>query len=59
MNRKEENGKIIKHFADKSIEAPNGSFEEMVVFNLGIIASILVDISKSLAIIADKEESEE
>ena len=56
MNRKEENIEIIKHFHDKAIKKSNGSFEEMVVFNLGVIASMLADASKSLSIIADKEE---
>lgn len=30
----------------------------MVVFQLGVIATMLADISKSLAVIADKTESE-
>lgn len=33
---------------------PNGTYEEMVTFQLGVIASALIDISKSLAIIADE-----
>ena len=33
--------------------------EEMVAFQLGAIATMLADISSSLAILADKSESEE
>ena len=38
---------------------PSGTYEEMVVFQLGVIATMLADISKSLAVIADKAESEQ
>lgn len=38
---------------------PTGTYEEMVTFQLGAIATMLADISKSLAILADKAESED
>ena len=38
---------------------PTGTYEEMMTFQLGVIATMLADISKSLAVIADKAESED
>ena len=38
---------------------PNGNYEQMVTFQLGVIATMLTDISKSLAILADKAERKE
>lgn len=56
---KEENRMVIG-FMTKEVEAkPKGTYEEMVTFQLGVIASMLTDISKSLAIIADNVKSEE
>ena len=43
---------------EKAEANPKGTYEEMVSFQLGAIATMLTDISKSLAIIADKAESE-
>lgn len=58
MNRQEDN-RIVIDFMTKEAEAkPKGTYEEMVTFQLGAIATMLTDISKSLAIIADKTESE-
>lgn len=58
MNRQEDN-RIVIDFMTKEAEAkPKGTYEEMVTFQLGAIATMLTDISKSLAIIADKAESE-
>jgi len=37
---------------------PTGTYEEMVTFQLGTIATMLADISKSLAILADKAEKD-
>ena len=34
-------------------QKPTGTYEEMVTFQLGVIATMLADISKSLAILAD------
>lgn len=58
MKRQEEN-RITIDFMLKEVNAkPEGTYEEMVPFQLGAIATMLTDISKSLAIIADKTESE-
>lgn len=59
MTRFEENTKVID-FMTKEIESKSeGTYEGMVISQLGVIATMLADISKSLAIIADKAESEE
>lgn len=58
MSRMENNKKMIDHFKKQQEEYPEGSFEKMVVWNLALIGSCLADISKSLAVIADKAESE-
>lgn len=59
MKRQEENRMVIG-FMTKEVEAkPTGTYEEMVKFQLGVIATMLTDISKSLAIIADNVESED
>ena len=57
MNRQEENRIVIDFMTEKA--KPEGTYEEMVIFQLGVIATMLADISKSLAIIADKAESKE
>jgi len=44
---------------DKEQDKPTGTYEEMVTFQLGLIATMLADISKSLAILADKAEGSE
>ncbi len=59
MTRLEENRIVIDVMTKKAKSNPTGTYEEMVTFQLGIIATMLADISKSLAIIADKTESEE
>lgn len=53
MSRENENKEVIEHFIKAATEKPNGTFEEIAIFNLGVIATVLSDISKSLAIIAD------
>ena len=58
MTRLEENKMIIKEMTERAECKPAGTYEEMVVFQLGVIATMLADISKSLAIIVDKEGSE-
>lgn len=59
MKRQEENRMVIG-FMTKEVEVkPTGTYEEMVKFQLGAIATMLTDISKSLAIIADNVESED
>lgn len=59
MSRVKENQEIINMIIETSIEKPTGTFEELVTFHLGAIATMLADISKSLAILADRTESEE
>lgn len=58
MTRFEENRTVIKEALERAEAKPTGTYEEMVVFQLGAIATMLADISKSLAILADKAESE-
>lgn len=59
MNRQENNRTVIDFMTENAKNNPAGTYEEMVTFQLGVIATMLADISKSLAIIADKAESEE
>ena len=59
MTRTEENKQIVNKMMKLSEENPIGTFEHMTVIHLGIIGTMLADISKSLAVIADKIESEE
>ncbi len=59
MTRVEENRAIINKIAQSVESKPFGTCEEMIAFHLGTIATTLVDISKSLAILADKVESED
>lgn len=58
MSRVEENRELIENMTNLAKEKPSGTFEEMTVFQLGVIATMLADISQSLAILADKAESE-
>ena len=55
MTRFEENKMVIEVMRGKAESKPTGTYEEMVIFQLGVIATMLADISKSLAIFADKE----
>lgn len=54
MSRSEENKAVINHMDDLANNKREGTYEEIVTFMLGGIATLLADISKSLAIIADK-----
>ena len=58
MSRVEENRKFIEFIEDEAGEKKEVSYDEGVMFQLGAINCILSDISKSLAVIADKTESE-
>lgn len=58
MTRLEENKMVIKVMTEREEYKPTGTYEEMVTFQLGTIATMLADISKSLAVIADKSETE-
>lgn len=57
MKRREENQMVINKMAEEAKRNQTGTYEEMVAFHFGFIASMLADISKSLAVIADKAES--
>lgn len=59
MKRLEENKMVISLMREEVKHKPDGTYKELVVFQLSVIATMLADISKSLAIIADKEESED
>ena len=54
MTRYEENTMIVNEMTKRAEYNPIGTYEEMVTFQLGVIATMLADISKSLAIFADK-----
>lgn len=56
MTRLEENRVVVNRMTEMAESKPTGTYEEMVVFQLGAIATMLADISKSLAIFADKVE---
>lgn len=58
MTRIEENRMVVNEMIKRVKLKPNGTYEEMVIFQLGIISTMLADISKSLAVIAEKVESE-
>lgn len=59
MKRLEENKRAIELIMGEAERKPVGTYEEMVTFQLGAIATVLADISKSLAILADKAETED
>ncbi len=56
MTRLEENRIVVDEMTKRAELKPTGTYEEMVVFQLGVIATMLADISKSLAIIANEAE---
>lgn len=58
MRRQQENRIVVDEMDLRAKRKPSGTYEEMVSFQLGTIATMLTDISKSLAILADKAESE-
>lgn len=58
MTRVEENKGVIEEMVELSAANPLRVAEEAMPFQLGIIAGMLVDISKSLAVLADKVENE-
>lgn len=59
MTRLEENRNIVDEMGKRIELKQSGTYEEMVMLGLSTIATMLTDISKSLAIIADKAESED
>ena len=58
MTRLEENKMVIERMVAEAASKPTGTYEEMVTFQLGAIATMLADISKSLAVIAYKADKE-
>ena len=56
MTRLEENEMVINEMTRGAKRKPSGTYEKMVAFQLAVIATMLSDISKSLAILADKSE---
>lgn len=58
MTRLESNKKVIDRMVEMAENKLTGTYEEMLSFQLGAIATMLSDISISLAIIATSIESE-
>ena len=58
MTRLEENNIRIEAMKELTKLNPSGTYEKMVALHLGTIAAMLADISQSLAVLADKTESE-
>ena len=56
MTRLEENRIVVNEMIKRAERNPTGTYEEMAVFQFGATATMLADISKSLAILADKAE---
>ena len=56
MTRLEENKILIEKVTERVESKPKGTYEEIVTLQLGMIATMLADISKSLAVIACKAE---
>ena len=59
MTRVEENKNVINQMIKRAEQKPTGTYEEMVAFHLGTIATMLTDISKSLAVLAENANNEE
>jgi len=59
MTRLEENAMVLDEAIKRAENQPTGTYKKKVIFRLGLIAAMLADISKSLAILADKSEVEE
>jgi hypothetical protein len=58
MSRVEENKELVEFMTNVAKENPSGTYEKMVCLQVGTIATMLADISKSLAMIADIKSSE-
>lgn len=58
MSRVKENQEAINALYEQTTTADAESTEEVVCLYMGVLAAILTDISKSLAVIADKAGSE-
>ena len=53
MTRLEENGIVLNEVVKRVELEPTATYEKAVTFQLGAIVTMLADISKSLAVIAD------
>jgi hypothetical protein len=58
MTRLEEVNMRIDKMLELAKLNPSGTYENMAALHLGTISVMLADISKSLAVLADKAESE-
>lgn len=58
MTRLEDNAELLKKAEELSKLHPSGTYEEMMSFQMGMIFAMLMDISRSLAVLADKAERE-
>jgi len=58
MSRVKENQEAINTLYEQTTNVDAESTEEVVCLYMGVLAAILTDISKSLAVIADKAGSE-
>lgn len=58
MTRREENKMLIEKIQKEAECKPTGTYNEISAFQFGAIVSVLIDIAKSLAILADKAERE-
>jgi hypothetical protein len=58
VTRLEENRMILEEMDRLSKANPASTYKEMTVYQLSAIAVALMDISKSLAVLADKAERE-
>lgn len=56
MSRKEENTELLMAIDNRFGQEPKVRYEEAVNMNLSAIYWVLADISKSLAVIADKSK---
>ena len=59
MTRLEEKRIVVDEMTKRAKSKPTGTYKETVIFQLGVIATMLADISKSLAVIADKAKNED
>ena len=59
ITRVEENKDVVIKMIQRAEQKPTGTYEEIVSFHLGTIATMLTDISKSLAVLANNADSEE
>ena len=57
-NRVKENTELLSVIIENNKKKQKGTSEELTCWHLGTIASLLTDISVSLAVIADKLDKE-